>query len=849
MAPVEHAASVAALFGDDLDSQPLWFKKEAFADPAFDAEAYISDLRRFVPFDTLRAELRSHLAALKHELVELINRDYADFVNLSMRLVRRLPTPAAAPGGGRESGHQLVASIGSQAAGLSRQALLVSDGHSQPFGRTGPCSLRSASRRLRCCQPDECHGPASKQVDVDGAVLRMRMPLNELRSRLQAARAAVAGTLAALQDGLKRRAEASEARQMLELLLDTSHVVSKVEKLLAELERMPKDEARAETANGWVNANGILSRGLADAAGDVGVDGGPAGPTGLQDARSRLLERIASEMNRLKFYAVKAKDLPFIQATEKRIAAADSKVGEHLRACLEGGLERREERVIYHCLRAYAALDSTAGAEEAFREAVVAPLVAQAVQGGSLGRPPAAAAGSTAGADLLEPAYAALEQVVVSQLKFLLDIASTSNSGLHNFKFLSNSILREVHNALHKWRPGAFSPGKPDEFLANYNASLAFISFLEGYCHSEAAVLAFRSHVAYSEFLRSWNLGVYFTLRFQEIAGALDQALRAPNVTVVAPPKASPGAAGAGTTPNFAFQQTVMLWECLQRCWRPDVCIASIHDKFLRLSLQLLSRFSMWLSAGLAMRKGGEEALAAGGEWGASATPEDFVLTRHDVSLLGRLVKGEYTYTVLRKLGPHVDEACQGAVQESIGAGVDAALASLPAITEVLTDAVAEKCMEFLKQVKGVTAVYRMTNKPLPTRHSPYVPDILRPLRAFVEGDRAALIAEKARAELVATIVDRVTTRYDNLAQELVTTARRTESSLKRLRQGASRTGMGADTAGAHISDSDKMVAQLFLDVQEYGRQLQHFGVNPQAVASYTTLWQCVAPPDRAPVQ
>eukprot|EP00850_Spirogloea_muscicola_P009839 SM000056S17957 [mRNA] locus=s56:314391:319655:+ [translate_table: standard] len=801
MAPVEHAASVAALFGDDLDSQPLWFKKEAFADPAFDAEAYISDLRRFVPFDTLRAELRSHLAALKHELVELINRDYADFVNLSTRLM-----PFAAI----QKYWPLASSLGCSAA-----------------------------------KPDECHGPATEQVDVDGAVLRMRMPLNELRSRLQAAREAVAGTLTALQDGLKRRAEASEARQMLELLLDTSHVVSKVEKLLAELERMPKDEARAEMANGWVNANGLLSRGLADAAGDVGGDGGPAG---LQDARSRLLERIASEMNRLKFYAVKAKDLPFIQATEKRIAAADSKVGEHLRACLEGGLERREERVIYHCLRAYAALDSTAGAEEAFREAVVAPLVAQAVQGGG-GRPPAAAAGSTAGADLLEPAFAALEQVVVSQLKFLLDIASTSNSGFHNFNFLSNSILREVHIALHKWRPGAFSPGKPDEFLVNYNASLAFISFLEGYCHSEAAVLAFRSHVAYSEFLRSWNLGVYFTLRFQEIAGALDQALRAPTVTVVAPPKASPGAAGAGTTPNFTFQQTVMLWECLQRCWRPDVCIASIHDRFLRLSLQLLSRFSMWLSAGLANRKGGEEALASGGEWGASATPEDFVLTRHDVSLLGRLVKGEYTHTVLRKLGPHVGETCQGAVQESIGAGVDAALASLPAITEVLTDAVAEKCMEFLKQVKGVTAVYRMTNKPLPTRHSPYVPDILRPLRAFVEGDRAALIAEKARAELVATIVDRVTTRYDSLAQELVTTARRTESSLKRLRQGASRTGMGADTAGAHISDSDKMVAQLFLDVQEYGRQLQHFGVNPQAVASYATLWQCVAPPDRAPVQ
>ncbi|KAF3436858.1 hypothetical protein FNV43_RR19611 [Rhamnella rubrinervis] len=38
-------------------------------------------------FDTLRSELQSHLASLNHELIELINRDYADFVNLSTKLV------------------------------------------------------------------------------------------------------------------------------------------------------------------------------------------------------------------------------------------------------------------------------------------------------------------------------------------------------------------------------------------------------------------------------------------------------------------------------------------------------------------------------------------------------------------------------------------------------------------------------------------------------------------------------------------------------------------------------------------------------------------------------------------
>lgn len=147
--PLSHK-SVASLFQDD-SSGPLWFKKDAFLSGSFDAEAYISDLRRFVPFETLRAELRDHLGGLKSELVELINRDYADFVNLTTKL-----------------------------------------------------------------------------VDVDGAVLRMRMPLNELRGKLVVVRDNVNSTLLLLQDGLKRRADASASREMLDLLLDTSHVVSKV---------------------------------------------------------------------------------------------------------------------------------------------------------------------------------------------------------------------------------------------------------------------------------------------------------------------------------------------------------------------------------------------------------------------------------------------------------------------------------------------------------------------------------------------------------------------------------------------------------------------------------------------
>ncbi|KAI8031387.1 hypothetical protein LOK49_LG01G02699 [Camellia lanceoleosa] len=44
------------LFGDPIDFHPLWFNQSSFLLPTFDSESYISDLRTFVPFETLRFE-------------------------------------------------------------------------------------------------------------------------------------------------------------------------------------------------------------------------------------------------------------------------------------------------------------------------------------------------------------------------------------------------------------------------------------------------------------------------------------------------------------------------------------------------------------------------------------------------------------------------------------------------------------------------------------------------------------------------------------------------------------------------------------------------------------------------
>ncbi|XP_004515820.1 conserved oligomeric Golgi complex subunit 2 [Cicer arietinum] len=742
-----HHRSATNLFSDPLDSHPLWFKPASFLSPDFDSESYISELRTFVPFDTLRSELNNYLSSLNHELIDLINRDYADFVNLSTKL-----------------------------------------------------------------------------VDVDAAVVRMRAPLVELREKIEQFRGSVDVSLIAIKNGLKQRSEAASARETLELLLDTFHVVSKVEKLIKELPSVPSD-----WSNGDVNSSEKNS--LSNGVSVQHVENG----TSVRETQSMLLERIASEMNRLKFYVTHAKNLPFIENMEKRIQNASLLVDASLGHCFVDGLEHRDATAIYNCLRAYAAIDNTKNAEETFRVTVVAPLIQKIIPHGSS----AVSAGSSG--DGLENDYQLIKECIYKDSKFLLDISSAENSGLHVFDFLANSILREVLSAIQKGKPGAFSPGRPTEFLKNYKSSLEFLAYLEGYCPSRSAVAKFRSEAVYTEFMKQWNLGVYFSLRFQEIAGSLDSVLTTSSLVPVQ--NLDPGKTNYQ---DLTLKQSVTLLESLRFCWREDVFVLSCSDKFLRLSLQLLSRYSNWLSSGLTARKSHNTSTGTGCEWAVSAVIDDFIFVIHDIRCLEEQVRGDYLQHVLQVLSscsPDVHESVKQSILQS-----GQSLKSLePLVIKAVVESLVEKSVEDLRQMKGITATYRMTNKPLPVRHSPYVSGVLRPLKAFLDGERTSrYLASETKNEILLCAATEITDRYYELAADLVSVARKTESSLQKIRQSAQRrAGASSDISDNNVSDTDKMCMQLFLDIQEYARNLSALGVEAVNIASYRSLWQCVAPADK----
>ncbi|XP_076897893.1 conserved oligomeric Golgi complex subunit 2-like [Bidens hawaiensis] len=736
--------ATANLFGDPVDSHPLWFNQSSFLNPNFNSESYISDLRTFVPFETLRSELQSHLTSLKHELVELINRDYADFVNLSTKL-----------------------------------------------------------------------------VDVDSAVLRMRAPLIEIRDKIVVYRTAVDGSLVALQDGLRQRAEASSVREILELLIDTSHVVSKVEKLIKELHNVPVDGSNGDLHTA---EKGQLSNGVSIQHAEIGIN--------LRETQSMLLERIASEMNRLKFYFAHAKNLPFIENMEKRIQNASSLLDTSLGHCFIDGLKHKDENAVYNCLRAYAAVDNTRNAEEIFRSTVVAPFVQKVI--------PYASSGVVGGptGDELEEDYKQIKHLIAENCTFLLEISSTENSGLHVFSFLANSILKEVLYAIQQGKPGAFSPGRPTEFLKNYKASLRFLADLEGYCPSRSAVSSFRAETVYADFMKQWNIGVYFSLRFQEIAGSLDSALVGSGLTPIQKSSSEHG---------LTLKQSLTLLECLRSCWKEDVLVISISDKFLRLTLQLISRYANWLSAGLSARRNLNAGSNSPYEWALTAAPDDFVYIINDLDNLSEEVCSNYIGYVLEAISSCTTTEVIDLVKNSISQGGKSLKELVPSVIDSIIETLVDKSSEELKQLHGIVAAYRMTKKPPPVRHSHYVSGVLRPLKVFLDGERANThLTEDVKGKLVQGAAFKITVRYHELAADIVNTARKTETSLQRIRKGAQRrAGASSDVSDHNVSETERICMQLFLDIQEYGCNLATLGVEAAKIPAYCSLWQLVAPQDR----
>jgi hypothetical protein len=128
-----------------------------------------------------------------------------------------------------------------------------------------------------------------------------------------------------------------------------------------------------------------------------------------------------------------------------------------------------------------------------------------------------------------------------------------------------------------------------------------------------------------------------------------------------------------------------------------------------------------------------------------------------------------------------------------------------------------------------------MTNKPAPTKFSPFVPSILKPMRVLLEEWGSLLVNADHRLLWVNSVAEAISGEYMSGANDLIVTVKKLEDTLARHRT-RTKKKVEEDGESGTMSDGDKMFAQLLLDVQEYGRELTELGVSVSDCRSYQRL-------------
>ncbi|GFO30261.1 conserved oligomeric Golgi complex subunit 2 [Plakobranchus ocellatus] len=395
----------AAGKGFSLPSGPasLCFDKEEFMKAGFEVDKFIVECRKRVPLETLRDDLGLYLKVVRSAMIELINKDYADFVNLSTNL-----------------------------------------------------------------------------VGMDKAITNLTTPLGQLKEEVLSVQTAMDMAIQAVEEKIRQQQEIMRKKAVLQRLMNITYSVEKIEKLL-------------------------------------GIRSGSEGESSPGQLTGPLIERVATEFNKLQFYVTRSKGHPLVDKVKPRIATITTTLQYSLEGSFLSGLETGKTGMLRQCLRTYALIDKTQDAEDLFREHVVKPYMEDIITEDFLAQH---------NNDLTAMFEEALT-FVPEKCSILSNITTGTSGGdiVRGYDFVVNAVFPEIVSSLEIRTSSIFAPGNPDAFHNKYKACMQFLDNFESQCASQASVKRLRQHPSYIALLGKWSLPVYFQIRFQDIATSFETSL------------------------------------------------------------------------------------------------------------------------------------------------------------------------------------------------------------------------------------------------------------------------------------------------------------------------------------
>ncbi len=467
-----------------------------------------------------------------------------------------------------------------------------------------------------------------------------------------------------------------------------------------------------------------------------------------------------------------------------------------------------------------------------------------------------------------------------------------------------NGVWRPIHQALCSRLASIFAPGIASILHTNYVISMAFLqdlATLVGPGHEAALRRRIQAHASTKDFEGRWNLPVYFHLRFTEVSAKIDQALanlagQGPVVPAeergnngAASPTSTTPTAGTASADLVVFKKDVVsaqfsnpifatVWHALLGLWEPDVFLPPLTPRLFKLTLQIIRRFHLWVEEDVGKMEQQQQAptRAAGTQSRplmCSDTPDALVNVSWDAWLFCHdTARTHLEQHILQAVHRDGDKAAAAAAAATVAGlhdvvreGLAEALQPFEGLVErgwrALHTHVVAQCVTVLQAVRGITATYRMTNKRPPERASPFVAKVLDPLRTL-EPDVAGKVPPFAlqppgwKADIVAAVL----VHYLEATRELLNSVEQMEDALKKRKQrtavhkgpaasegggvGGGGGGGGGGDPAATLSDSDKIRLQLLLDVAAFAEDMHKVGgiQDPLADNTYVELLQVVAP-------
>ncbi|KAI6645770.1 Conserved oligomeric Golgi complex subunit 2-like [Oopsacas minuta] len=502
---------------------------------------------------------------------------------------------------------------------------------------------------------------------------------------------------------------------------------------------------------------------------------------------------------------------------EGRVTELRESLSSQLGSAFLGSIHNNEKESIRKCLKLYTSLGLQREAEDLFCKQIVHGFMSELITPDTL---------QELG---LEQLYTSILEFIPSRCANVLRLTSEKSSGydptllkmgvgfdspfVHGYNFLARAVWPAITQEFIQNISDTFLVSDVHTFHNNYSLTLRFIEQFEILCETKHNVNELHDHESYVEFLEKWDLRVYYQLCFKEIAGLLEQTLDAPFTSP--PPEEN----------IFKLQIFSTLWTCLSNCWADNIFLLPLSHRFWKLTLQLLSRTASWSHTLNQI---------------TDLTVDTLTLLVHDFDIVVDEIASFCVTTIKPKLTilPQFTESIlDDAITLSQREFSEAVTYPINAIVLQL----AQHCIQPLEQAHSIPRLYRKTNKEQPSRSSSYVSISVQPLYTFYKSFSSMLNSDRSLI-IMTGVIEQSSARYIVIINEVLTSVKRTEDSLLRIKQRTgslvSQQSITPSNVSPAMTDDNKIRLQLAIDIEEFLKALTEL-IAIDSIEECKALVQC----------